>query len=98
MLVLRCSGEIVLQNFLATTYTTSFPHVDSPPDIEIAGSKYLIRFARNAEEIEAALKLRFEVFNLELEEGLESSFQTGRSSLGSRATFGRHAATLFSIM
>lgn len=67
-----------MQNFLATTHTTSFPHVESPPDIEIADSKYLVRFARNAEEIEAALKLRFEVFNLELEEGLESSFQTGR--------------------
>jgi putative hemolysin len=73
------AGEkILLQNFLVTTYPTSFQHVDRPPRIEIVDSKYLVRFARNAEEIEAALKLRFEVFNLELEEGLASSFQTGR--------------------
>ncbi|HYP27347.1 MAG TPA: GNAT family N-acetyltransferase [Blastocatellia bacterium] len=30
--------------------------------------------------MDAALRLRFEVFNLELGEGLESSFQTGRDS------------------
>ncbi len=50
----------------------------SAPDIEIVDGQYAVRFARNAEEVEAALKLRFEVFNLELDEGLESSFQTGR--------------------
>jgi putative hemolysin len=37
-----------------------------------------VRFARNIEELEAVLKLRFEVFNLELGEGLDSSFLTGR--------------------
>jgi hypothetical protein len=63
---------------LATTCPESLKHVDSKSRIEIADGKYAVRFARNAEEIEAALKLRFEVFNLELEEGLESSFQTGR--------------------
>jgi putative hemolysin len=41
-------------------------------------SQYVVRFAQSVEEIEAALKLRFEVFNLELGEGLASSFQTGR--------------------
>ncbi len=35
-------------------------------DIEIADSRYVVRFARSVEEIDAALKLRFEVFNLEL--------------------------------
>ncbi len=45
---------------------------------EFADKKYSVRFAQNAEEIEAALKLRFEVFNLELGEGLDSSIQTGR--------------------
>lgn len=47
-------------------------------NIEIADNRYVVRFARNVEEIDAALKLRFEVFNLELDEGLASSFQTGR--------------------
>jgi putative hemolysin len=54
------------------------PYPQSPPNIEIADGRYVVRLARDVEEIEAALKLRFEVFNLELEEGLASSFQTGR--------------------
>jgi putative hemolysin len=40
--------------------------------------RYLLRFARTAAELDAVLKLRFEVFNLELGEGLELSFRTGR--------------------
>ena len=38
---------------------------------------YEVRFARTAEEIEQALRLRFLVFNLELGEGLEESHATG---------------------
>ena len=68
----------MLHNVLGTTHPASLKHVESASRIEIADGKYVVRFARNAEKIEAALKLRFEVFNLELEEGLESSFQTGR--------------------
>ncbi|SRR6266851_2181247 len=45
---------------------------------EIARGRYVVRFARTDEEIDAALKLRYEVFNLELGEGLASSFLTGR--------------------
>jgi len=45
---------------------------------EIIRGRYVLRPARTIEEIEAALKLRYEVFNLELGEGLASSFLTGR--------------------
>jgi putative hemolysin len=48
------------------------------PDIENSDSRYVVRFARNAADIDSALKLRFEVFNLECDEGLDTSFQTGR--------------------
>lgn len=48
------------------------------PSLEIREGSYLVRFARTPEELDAALRLRFEVFNLELGEGLTSSFQTGR--------------------
>src|SRR5215216_4209569 len=48
------------------------------PPVEIVEGHYLVRFARTPEEIDAALKLRFEVFNLELGEGLESSYLIGR--------------------
>ena len=55
-----------------------YPFLQNAPQVEIEDGKYLVRFARTLEEIEAALKLRFEIFNLELGEGLASSFQTGR--------------------
>lgn len=49
-----------------------------PPACDLADGAYLARFARTREEIDACLELRFAVFNLELGEGLESSFLTGR--------------------
>ena len=48
------------------------------PAEEIEEGRYLARFACTPEEIDAALRLRFEVFNLELNEGLESSYLTER--------------------
>lgn len=67
-----------MQN-LVTTTSLSWPQcTQGVPDIEIWDGRYVVRFARNEAEIDAALKLRFEVFNLELQEGLASSFQTGR--------------------
>ena len=41
-------------------------------------AQYTTRIARDADEIHAAQALRFEVFNVELEEGLEASYTTGR--------------------
>jgi predicted GNAT family N-acyltransferase len=43
-----------------------------------SNGRLVVRFARTAEEVDAALKLRYEVFNLELGEGLASAFRTGR--------------------
>jgi len=48
------------------------------PEFEAAAGRYVVRFARTQEELNAVLRLRFEVFNLELNEGLEVSFLTGR--------------------
>jgi putative hemolysin len=39
---------------------------------------YITKLATSAEELDAALKLRFEVFNLELGEGLQLSYKTLR--------------------
>ncbi|MCD6051430.1 MAG: hemolysin [Verrucomicrobia bacterium] len=41
---------------------------------------YGLRLARTDEEVAAAQALRFAVFNLELNEGLETSYQTGRDA------------------
>jgi putative hemolysin len=68
-----------LQNEIYASRVESQPiHSESIPPLEITEGSYLVRFARTREEVDAALKLRFEVFNLELGEGLESSYQTGR--------------------
>ena len=42
-----------------------------------APSQYVARLARSPEEIQAAQALRFQVFNLELNEGLAQSYTTG---------------------
>ncbi|HIA48225.1 MAG TPA: GNAT family N-acetyltransferase [Candidatus Hydrogenedentes bacterium] len=42
-----------------------------------AGDRYLIGFAHSDRSVERALRLRYEVFNLELDEGLASSAATG---------------------
>ncbi len=41
------------------------------------GDRYIAGFATSARSVEAAQRLRFEVFNLELDEGLASSVSTG---------------------
>ncbi len=44
----------------------------------VTNNKYLVCFAQTTEELKAAQRLRFEVFNLELGEGLESSYKIQR--------------------
>lgn len=51
---------------------------DLLPAGEIREGRYELRFARHAAELDELLALRFEIFNLELGEGLESSFATRR--------------------
>lgn len=48
------------------------------PDLALGGGAYRARFARTRAELDRVLRLRFEVFNVELGEGLASAFQTGR--------------------
>ncbi len=47
-----------------------------PPGILQAG-RYSLRFARSEADLRAIQRLRFEVFNLELDEGLRASYATG---------------------
>jgi putative hemolysin len=49
----------------------------SSPQISIALGKYQIRLAESFAERDAACRLRFRVFNIELGEGLNSSYSTG---------------------
>src|SRR5438445_595277 len=52
--------------------------LDSIRLIVASPANYATRLARDLDEVRAAQILRFEVFNLELNEGLAESFATGR--------------------
>jgi len=47
------------------------------PRIHAEVGRYRLRMAETAEDRDAACRLRFKVFNIEMGEGLESSYQTG---------------------
>lgn len=48
------------------------------PETTLYEGRYEVRLARTTAELDALLRLRFEVFNLELGEGLDASYETGR--------------------
>ncbi|MBI3449485.1 MAG: GNAT family N-acetyltransferase [Acidobacteria bacterium] len=48
------------------------------PTTETAQGRYRVRFAKSSDDLDAVLRLRFDVFNLELGEGMDASFETGR--------------------
>jgi putative hemolysin len=65
------AGQFSLQN----------PTVSPPrPRIHAEVGRYRLRLAQGADDREAACRLRFRVFNIELGEGLESSYATGIDS------------------
>jgi putative hemolysin len=51
---------------------------DLVPSRELEEGRYAVRYARTAAELDELLRLRFQVFNIELNEGLEESLATGR--------------------
>ncbi len=62
-----------------SSQSAAYPIRDDLLPVErIAEGRYEVRFARTAGELDELLRLRYEVFNLELGEGLESSHATGR--------------------
>ena len=48
------------------------------PPSSISAGRYLVRFARTANDLDRILRLRYEVFNLELHEGLDAAHASGR--------------------
>ena len=66
--------------------TTASTRLDYPvcreqlPSYSLSENRYTLRFARSRDDLEALQRLRFEVFNVELGEGLEESFETGRDA------------------
>jgi len=56
---------------------TAQSHIETSRLLTGAAAHYSVHLARGAEDLHAAQTLRFEVFNLELNEGLEASYHTG---------------------
>jgi putative hemolysin len=59
------------------TYLASPALAPPEPRIHAEVGRYRLRLAETAEDREAACRLRFKVFNIELGEGLQSSYRTG---------------------
>lgn len=53
------------------------PLAPAKPRVHAEVGKYRLRLAESREDRDAACRLRFKVFNIEMGEGLESSYQTG---------------------
>ena len=63
----------------ARALVSSFPAAPwAVPSSTLSAGRYLLRFARTEEELDRVLRLRYEIFNLELHEGLESAHARGR--------------------
>ena len=60
-----------------STFLSSSSTVSARPRIHAEVGKYRVRLAQSVEDRDAACRLRFKVFNIEMGEGLESSYRTG---------------------
>lgn len=60
------------------TSSRAYPvHPERIPSGTVRQGRYVLTFARDEAQLSSVLRLRFEVFNLELGEGLEESFASG---------------------
>lgn len=60
-------------------FTPTYPvHPGGVPAGELGAGRYKLRFARSEKDLREVQRLRFEVFNLELHEGLDSAYLLGR--------------------
>ena len=70
-----CSAPLVELAF--PTHEPFEPAAPQKPRIHAEVGRYRLRLAETQEDRDAACRLRFKVFNIELNEGLKSSYQTG---------------------
>lgn len=61
----------------APAFPLSLPTPSARPSIHAEVGKYRLRLAQTIEDRDAVCRLRFRVFNIEMGEGLESSYETG---------------------
>jgi putative hemolysin len=70
-------GPKALVNLNSPLLVPSLPAPSVSHRIHAEVGRYRLRLAESSEDRDAACRLRFRVFNIELGEGLESSYQTG---------------------
>jgi len=70
-------GSSPLVELAFPTHPLSLPLAPPKPRIHAEVGRYRLRMAETIEDRDAACRLRFKVFNIELGEGLESSYRTG---------------------
>lgn len=70
-------GSTSLVELAFPTHLPSLPLAPAKPRIHAEVGRYRVRLAETAAERDAACRLRFRVFNIELGEGLEASYRTG---------------------
>ena len=63
-----------------TLHCLPLPSTVKRPSVHAEVGQYRLRLAESVEDRDAACRLRFKVFNIELGEGLESSYETGLDS------------------
>ncbi len=64
---------------MSTPDIATYPvHKEGIPDTVIDAGKYCARFVQDPAELDDVLRLRYQVFNLELNEGLDSSHASGK--------------------
>jgi putative hemolysin len=73
----RMHGSTSLVELPKSTLVPSFPAASDKPCIHAEVGRYRMRLAESQEDRDAACRLRFKVFNIELGEGLQSSYRTG---------------------
>jgi putative hemolysin len=70
-------GSTPLVELSFPAFSSYLPVLPAKPRIRAEVGRYRLRLAETEEDREAACRLRFRVFNLELGEGLERSYRTG---------------------
>ena len=70
-------GSASLVDLSLPRLAPSLPAPGTKPRIHAEVGRYRLRLAESLEDREAACRLRFKVFNIELGEGLKSSYETG---------------------
>ena len=73
-------GSTVLVETPTPFQTLPLPLEVERPRVHAEVGQYRLRLAETVEDRDAACRLRFKVFNIELGEGLESSYETGLDS------------------